>query len=92
MRDPEPFFRAGALVAAAEISNDPTGVPWLREALDQFTWGGWERAAARVRQLLRAAGAPVPGHGGQPRRFPRPSESWVSPAERPTPWPSSPPG
>jgi DNA-binding NarL/FixJ family response regulator len=35
-------------------------VPWLREALDQFAWGGWERAAARVRRLVRAAGAPVP--------------------------------
>jgi DNA-binding NarL/FixJ family response regulator len=35
-------------------------VPWLREALDQFAWGGWERAAARVRRLLRAAGAAVP--------------------------------
>jgi DNA-binding CsgD family transcriptional regulator len=60
MRGPEPFFRAGALVAAAEISRDPIAASWLREALDQFGWGGWERAAARVRQLLRAAGAPVP--------------------------------
>jgi DNA-binding CsgD family transcriptional regulator len=60
MRGPEPFFRAGALVAAAEISRDPIAASWLREALDQFAWGGWERAAARVRGLLRAAGAPVP--------------------------------
>jgi DNA-binding CsgD family transcriptional regulator/tetratricopeptide (TPR) repeat protein len=60
MRGPEPFYRAGTLVAAAEISADPVRVSWLREALDQFTWGGWERTAARVRRLLRAAGAPVP--------------------------------
>jgi DNA-binding CsgD family transcriptional regulator len=60
MRGPEPFYRAGALVAAAEISADPVRASWLREALDQFTWGGWERTAARVRRLLRAAGAPVP--------------------------------
>jgi DNA-binding CsgD family transcriptional regulator len=60
MRGPEPFYRAGALVAAAEISSDPLRVSWLREALDQFAWGGWEWAAARVRRLLRAAGAPVP--------------------------------
>jgi DNA-binding NarL/FixJ family response regulator len=60
MRGPEPFYRAGALVAAAEISADPVRTSWRREALDQFTWGGWERTAARVRRLLRAAGAPVP--------------------------------
>lgn len=60
MRGPEPFYRAGALVAAAEISADPVKVSWLREALDQFAWGGWERTAARIRRLLRGAGAPVP--------------------------------
>jgi hypothetical protein len=38
LRTPEPFYRAGALVAAAEISQDPVRVSWLREALDQFAW------------------------------------------------------
>jgi len=85
MRGPQPFYRAGALVAAAEISADPVRVSWLREALDQFAWGGWERAAARVRRIVarrrssRTAGTTVGGDG-----FPTPSERSVSPAEKPT--------
>jgi DNA-binding CsgD family transcriptional regulator/tetratricopeptide (TPR) repeat protein len=60
MRTPEPFLRAGVLVAAAGCVPNEVAAPWLREALDQFVWGGWERAAALVRRRLRATGAPVP--------------------------------
>ena len=70
MRAPEPFFRAGVLVAAAESCADQRRVTWLREALAQFAWGGWERAATRVRRLLRAAGAHAPARRRPPATVP----------------------
>jgi DNA-binding NarL/FixJ family response regulator len=71
MQGPEPFYRAGALVAAAvATTGEPAATGWLNEALAQFHRGGWERAASRVRRLLRERGLPVPRHptasGGVP--------------------------
>jgi DNA-binding NarL/FixJ family response regulator len=60
MQAPEPFYRAGALVAAAVAMGGEPATAWLNDALAQFQWGRWERAASRVRRLLRERGAPVP--------------------------------
>jgi DNA-binding CsgD family transcriptional regulator/tetratricopeptide (TPR) repeat protein len=47
-------------VIAAGILDGPARGRWLREALDTYQAMGLETAAARVRRLLREAGAPVP--------------------------------
>jgi DNA-binding NarL/FixJ family response regulator len=70
MQGPEPYYRAGALVAVAVAMSGEPATAWLNEALAQFHWGGWDRAASRVRRLLRERGVPVPRHrtasGGVP--------------------------
>jgi DNA-binding NarL/FixJ family response regulator len=70
MQAPEPFYRAGALVAAAVAIGGEPATSWLNEALAQFHWGRWERAASRVRQLLRERGAPVPRQRTAPGSVP----------------------
>jgi DNA-binding NarL/FixJ family response regulator len=47
-------------VIAAGILDGPARSRWLREALETYEAMGLETAAARVRSLLREAGAPVP--------------------------------
>ncbi len=49
------------VLAAEIVSGDtPTRVRWLRDALDTYESTGAELESARVRQLLREAGGPVP--------------------------------
>ncbi len=55
-----PYDLAMMRVMSAEVLRGPTSARWLREALDIYEMVGAQRAAARVRRLLRAAGAPVP--------------------------------
>jgi DNA-binding NarL/FixJ family response regulator len=62
MQGPEPYYRAGALVATAVAMSGKPATAWLNEALAQFHQGGWDRAASRVRRLLRERGMPVPRH------------------------------
>ena len=47
-------------VIAAGIVGGPASARWLREALDTYEVMGMQSAGARVRRLLREAGAPVP--------------------------------
>jgi len=55
-----PFDLALMRVMAAEIIRGPARGRWLREALDVYESIGLDADGARVRKLLRAAGAPVP--------------------------------
>lgn len=61
------FYRALALVFAADLLPGAHAARWLRDALDQFEAAGAETDAARVRKMLRAVGGRVPR-----RRRPRP--------------------
>src|SRR5204862_1060093 len=54
-----PFEQAHLRVLSAEIVGGPERARWLREALDPYESVGVEDTA-RVRQLLREAGGPVP--------------------------------
>lgn len=55
---------AVAYELGAEVLGGDVAHRWLRAALETFERGGMETDAARTRQLLRVAGAPVP----RPRR------------------------
>jgi len=55
-----PFDLACMRVLAAEVLGGEDATRWLREAFDIYEVHGASREAARVRSLLRAAGAPVP--------------------------------
>jgi ATP/maltotriose-dependent transcriptional regulator MalT len=55
-----PYYRAMALTVGAEAIRGPRAAQWLREALSIYEQAGMEQDAARVRQLLRTLGAPVP--------------------------------
>jgi DNA-binding NarL/FixJ family response regulator len=55
-----PFDIALMKVLAAELLQGPARTRWLREALDTYESAGAEPHSARVRRLLRDAGAPVP--------------------------------
>lgn len=66
LRVPEPSYRAGTLVAAAEVVGEPTGLPWLREALDQFTWAGTKpppESDGCARRRRSGTSHPSVGHG-----------------------------
>ena len=60
-------WRSCACIAAGIIRGPPRA-RWLREALDIYEASGAESDAARVRQLLREAGAPVPRRRRRGRR------------------------
>jgi DNA-binding NarL/FixJ family response regulator len=47
-------------IIAAGIVGGPAAARWLREALETYEAMSMEAPAARVRRLLRDAGAPVP--------------------------------
>jgi DNA-binding NarL/FixJ family response regulator len=55
-----PYDIALMRVLAADILKGPARERWLREALDTYESLGSEMESARVRRLLREAGAPVP--------------------------------
>ena len=55
-----PFDLALMRMLAAEIIGGPQAAGWLRAALETYEAAGAEPECARVRQMLRDAGAPVP--------------------------------
>src|SRR5262249_10165024 len=57
---PMPLDIAEILVFCARVLDGPARARWFRRALEQFEAAGADLDAARARQALRAAGAPVP--------------------------------
>jgi DNA-binding NarL/FixJ family response regulator len=55
-----PFDLALMRMLAAEILGGPLAAEWLRQALATYDAAGCELESARVRRMLRDAGAPVP--------------------------------
>lgn len=70
MRAPEPFFRAGALVAAAESCQDQLRVSWLREALISSRGAGGSVPPPGPDGCCVPQGRPLLGHNAHPQPFP----------------------